>query len=291
MLFRSPVAQQWVKGDGLLMTFESEAAFEGAAYGLELRRRHGVHMDILDGNEARQIEPALAQSVVKAVSLPDVHRTIDPWRLCDALAKDFVRRGGEIVNAEARGFEIGAEGPAKIVTDKGPLDVEAVVIAAGVWSRPLAAQLGTRVPLEAERGYHVMFGNPGFGLRRAITSVDRSISLADMHEGIRASGMAEFAAPDAEPDMRNADIVMRHARALLPGLKGEPASRWMGPRPSHPDSKPVIGRSPRHRDVYFAFGHDHLGLTMAGITGKLIAELATGKPASVDLAPFRPDRF
>ena len=284
-------AQQWVKGDGLLMTFESEAAFEGAAYGLELRRRHGVHMDILDGNEARQIEPALAQSVVKAVSLPDVHRTIDPWRLCDALARDFVRRGGEIVNAEARGFEVGAEGPAKIVTDKGPLDVEAVVIAAGVCSRPLAAQLGTRVPLEAERGYHVMFGNPGFGLRRAITSVDRSISLADMHEGIRASGMAEFAAPDAEPDMRNADIVMRHARALLPGLKGEPASRWMGPRPSHPDSKPVIGRSPRHRDVYFAFGHDHLGLTMAGITGKLIAELATGKPASVDLAPFRPDRF
>ena len=107
-------AQQWVKGDGLLMTFESEAAFEGAAYGLELRRRHGVHMDILDGNEARQIEPALAQSVVKAVSLPDVHRTIDPWRLCDALARDFVRRGGEIVNAEARGFEVGEIGRAHV---------------------------------------------------------------------------------------------------------------------------------------------------------------------------------
>ena len=288
-------AQQWVIGDGLLMTFESESAFEGAAYGLELRRRHGVHMDILDGNEARQIEPALARSVVKAVSLPDVHRTIDPYRLCDALAKDFVRRGGELVNAEVRGFEFGANGagsgPTKIVTNKGLLDVETVVIAAGVWSRPLAAQLGTAVPLEAERGYHVMFGSPGFGLRRAITSVDRSISLADMHEGIRASGMAEFAAPNAEPDMRNADIVMRHAKALLPGLKGEPASRWMGPRPSHPDSKPVIGFSPRHKNVLFAFGHDHLGLTMAGITGKLVAELATGKPTTVDLAPFRPDRF
>ena len=142
-----------------------------------------------------------------------------------------------------------------------------------------------------QEGVNIMFGNPGFGLRRAITSVDRSISLADMHEGIRASGMAEFAAPNAEPDMRNAEIVMRHAKALLPGLKGEPASRWMGPRPSHPDSKPVIDRSPRHRNVLFAFGHDHLGLTMAGITGKLIAELATGKPASVDLAPFRADRF
>src|SRR5262245_10319442 len=273
------------------MTFESEAAFEGAAHALDIRRRHGVHMDILDGNEARQIEPALAKSVVKAVSLPDVHRTIDPFRLCSALAQDFVRRGGEIVNAEVRGFEIGGEGPTKIITDKGPLDVDTVVVAAGVWSRPLAAQLGTNVPLEAERGYHVMFGNPGFGLRRAITSVDRSISLADMHEGIRASGVAEFAAPNAPPNMANADMVMRHAKQLLPGLKGEPASKWMGPRPSHPDSKPAIGFSPRHKNVLFAFGHDHLGLTMAGITGKLVAELATGKPTTVDLAPFRPDRF
>jgi D-amino-acid dehydrogenase len=284
-------AEQWVKDDGLLMTFESEAAFEGAAYGLELRRRHGVHMDILDGNEARQMEPALATSVVKAVSLPDVHRTIDPFRLCSALAQNFVRRGGEIVNAEVKGFAIGSEGPTRIITDTGSLDVDMVVIAAGVWSRPLAAQLGTNVPLEAERGYHVMFANPGFGLRRAITSVDRSISLADMHEGIRASGVAEFAAPDAAPDMRNADMVMRQAKQLLPGLQGEPASKWMGPRPSHPDSKPAIGRSPRHKNVFFAFGHDHLGLTMAGITGKLIAELATGKPTTVDLAPFRPDRF
>ncbi len=284
-------AGQWVKDDGLLMVFESEAAFEGAAYGLDLRRRHGVHMDILDGDEARQIEPALAKSVVKAVSLPDVHRTIDPFRLCSALAQDFVRRGGEIVHAEAKGFEIGPSGPTKIVTDTGPLDCERVVIAAGVWSRRLAGQLGTAVPLEAERGYHVMFANPGFSLRRAITAVDRSISLADMHEGIRASGVAEFAAPDAAPDMRNADMVMRHAKQLLPGLRGEPASKWMGPRPSHPDSKPVIGRSPRHNNVLFAFGHDHLGLTMAGITGKLVAELAAGKPTTIDLAPFRPDRF
>jgi D-amino-acid dehydrogenase len=284
-------AEQWVKGDGLLFTFESEAAFDGMAYALDIRRRHGVHMDILDGNEARQIEPALAKTVVKAVSLPDVQRTIDPFRLCTALAQNFVRRGGEIVNAEVRGFEIGPNGPSKVVTDKGPLDVEMVVIAAGVWSRKLAEQLGTNVPLEAERGYHVMFANPGFGLRRAITSVDRSISLADMHDGIRASGVAEFAAPDAAPDYRNADMVMRHAKQLLPGLKGDPASKWMGPRPSHPDSKPVIGFSPRHKNVLFAFGHDHLGLTMAGITGKLVGELATGKPTTVDLAPFRPDRF
>jgi D-amino-acid dehydrogenase len=284
-------AGKWVDSSGLMMVFESEAAFEGAAYALDLRRRHGVHMDILDGNEARQMEPALSAKVIKAVSLPDVHRTIDPFRLTSSLAADFVRKGGEIVTANVRGFDIGSEGPTAIMTDRGVMPVDMVVVAAGVWSRPLAAQLGTHVPLEAERGYHVMFANPGFELRRALVSADRNVSLAHMVEGIRATGIAEFAAPDAPPDMANARLVQRQAQALVPGLKGEPASQWMGPRPSHPDSKPVIGRSPRHANVLFAFGHDHLGLTMAGITGKLVAELASGKPPSVDLAPFRPDRF
>ena len=284
-------ASKWVDHNGLMMVFENEATFEGAAYALDLRRRNGVHMDILDGNEARQMEPALSKKVVKAVSLPDVSRTIDPFRLTESLAQDFVRRGGEIVNGEVRGFEIGPDGPTRIMTDKGPLEVEQVVIAAGVWSRTLAKQLGTSVPLEAERGYHVMFANQDFALKRALVSADRNVSLAHMHEGIRATGVAEFAAPDAPPDMRNAEMVKRQAMALIPGLRGEPASQWMGPRPSHPDSKPVIGRSPRHKNVFFAFGHDHLGLTMAGITGKLVAELATGKPTTVDLAPFRPDRF
>ena len=284
-------ASQWLSDQSLMMVFESEATFEATAYALDLRRRNGVHMDVLDGNEARQMEPALSPKVIKAVSLPDVKRTIDPFRLTAALAADFVRRGGEILNAEVKGFEIGSAGPTGMMTDRGRMPVDIVVIAAGVWSRPLAAQLGTHVPLEAERGYHVMFANPGFELKRALVSADRNVSLAHMVEGIRATGIAEFAAPDAPPDMANARLVQRQAQALVPGLKGEPASQWMGPRPSHPDSKPVIGRSPRHANVFFAFGHDHLGLTMAGITGKLVAELATGKPTTVDLAPFRPDRF
>jgi D-amino-acid dehydrogenase len=290
-LIEAAGAGEWVRPDGLLLTFESEAAFAAASYALDLRRRNGVHMDILDGNEARQMEPALSPAVVRAVSLPDVARTYDPWRLCDALARDFVRRGGEIVKAEVRGFALGPDGPTRLITDGGALDVDLVVLAAGVWSRPLAAQLGTRVPLEADRGYHVMFPAQEFGLRRAVISQDRGVALADMHDGIRASGVSEIAAPDAPADMRIADRLQRHAMALIPALRGEPVSRWMGHRPSHPDSKPVLGRSPHHRNVLFAFGHDHLGLTMAGITGKLVAELATGRPTTVDLAAYRPDRF
>ncbi|MYE01264.1 MAG: FAD-binding oxidoreductase, partial [Alphaproteobacteria bacterium] len=109
--------------------------------------------------------------------------------------------------------------------------------------------------------------------------------------GVRVGGVASLAPREAPPDPRSAARVRRHGEALFPGLKGGRVTEWVGSRPSHPDSKPAIGRSPRFPNVYFAFGHDHLGLTMGGITGRLISELAAGRTPSVELAPFRPDRF
>jgi len=151
--------------------------------------------------------------------------------------------------------------------------------------------LGSKVPLEAERGYHVMFNGTETKMNSAIISVDRYLAVTPMVEGIRAGGTAEFAGTDAPPRYEIAKSVRRHAEALFPGISGESVSEWMGPRPSHPDSKPVIDRSPHHSNVLFAFGHDHLGLTMGGITGKLISELAAGKSPSVDLTPFSVRRF
>ncbi|TWT15817.1 FAD-binding oxidoreductase [Reyranella sp. CPCC 100927] len=284
-------AQALIEHSGLLMTFESEAAFASAAYAIDLRRRRGVAMDILDGNEARQIEPALTPAIVRAIHVPRLAHTVDPLRLTQALARCFERNGGRILRAAVRGFEMSSDGPRRILTDGASVDADRIVLAAGVWSRPLAAQLGTRVPLEAERGYHTMFAHPQARLRVALMSADRYIAVTPMADGVRATGMAEFAAPDAPPDMDNARRVSRHAQALVPGLTADRVSEWMGPRPSHPDSKPVIGRSPRFANVYFAFGHDHIGLALSGITGKLIGELVAGRPTSVDLTPFRPDRF
>lgn len=284
-------AESLVNPSGLMMTWESEDAFAGAGYALDLRRRRGVPFDVLDGHEARQIEPSLSHNVVRAVFIPGLAHVVDPLTLTQTLARNFARRGGEVLQTAVKGFEIGSDGPRRILTEGGALDADTIVIAAGVWSRALAAELGTAVPLEAERGYHVMFAEPPVRLRVAVMSGDRYIAVTHMTNGIRATGVAEFAAPEAPPDMANARLVRRHAQALIPGLKSERMQEWMGPRPSHPDSKPVIGRSPRFSNVYFAFGHDHIGLALGGITGKLIGELVAGRTPSVDLAPFRPDRF
>ena len=277
---------------GLMFTFESREALQGAAYAFELRRRNGVRMDLLDGNEARQVQPVLSRNVVHAYRVADFSHTVDPLRLVQALAGLYRRRGGTIRRAAVRGFEIDdTSGIRAIRTDDGRVPVERVVVAAGVWSRELAAMLGSRVPLEAERGYHTMFNGTDVRMNGGIISVDRHIAVTPMLDGVRAGGIAEFAGTDAPPDPVIARRVRRHAQALIPALESESITEWMGPRPSHPDSKPVIGRSPRHRNAWFAFGHDHLGLTMGGITGRLVAELVTGKTPSVDLAAFRPDRF
>ena len=276
---------------GLMFTFESEEAFRGATYAFELRRRNGVRMDLLDGNEARQVQPHLSKNVVRAFRVADFSHTVDPLRLVQALAELFRRRGGVLRTGTVRGFEVDGTGVRAIRIDDTRHAVDRVVVAAGVWSRPLAAMLGSRVPLEAERGYHAMFNGTDVTMNGGIISVDRHLAVTPMLDGIRAGGVAEFAGTDAPADFSIARRVRRHAQALFPGLGNEGVTEWMGPRPSHPDSKPVIGRSPRHDNAWFAFGHDHLGLTMGGITGKLVSELVAGKTPSVDLTPFRPNRF
>lgn len=276
---------------GLLFTFESEATFEGAGYAFDIRRRHGVPMEFLSGDEAREVEPGLTKAVVRAMHVPTLTFTLDPGGLVKSLAGLFERRGGTLLRRAVKGFEIDPEGVRAIETDQGTERVENVVIAAGVWSRPLARALGTKVPLESERGYHTMFHDSDISMNGGVLSADRYVSVTPMKDGIRVGGFAEFAPPDAPPDMRRARIVAKIGQSLMPGLDSDRRTEWVGSRPSHPDSKPAIGRSPRHRNAYFAFGHDHLGLTFGSITGKLIAELVAGKKPSVDLEPFRPDRF
>ncbi len=279
---------------GLLFTFESEEAFEGSRYAFDIRRRNGVELNLLTGNEAREMEPAITDKITRAYHCPVLSHTYNPGNLVKRFAQLFVERGGTLLRRDVQGFDIGSDGVRSLKTNMVEISADGIVIAAGVWSRPLAKMLGTNVPLEAERGYHTMYHGSGVRLNSSVLSVDRYISATPMDYGVRIGGTAEFAPPDSPPNQRAADMVRRLGEHLVPGLKtdqGDHITQWVGSRPSHPDSKAAIGPSPKQRNVWFAFGHDHLGLTMGPITGKLISEIVAGKPASVDLAPFRPNRF
>jgi D-amino-acid dehydrogenase len=214
---------------------------------------------------------------------------VNPKRLVAALAGAFAADGGAIVRERATGFELG--GRRAVVTEASRHPADAIVLAAGAWSGPLAAALGARVPLDTERGYHAMFPAAEPGLARPALWWDAAINLVPMEHGLRLTSGVEFAGLDAPPDYRRIDRLARRARAMLPSLAAAPQSRWLGFRPSLPDSLPVLGASARREGVYFAFGHQHLGVTLGAVSGRIVADLVAGRDPGIELAPYRAERW
>ncbi len=290
-LLEAAGAEALVVRGGSLTVFESRDALKKAAYSLELGRRHGVEMEEVDGDKAREINPALGPRTACGIMYADTANTINPLRLTQSLIEHFKREGGAVRKETVLGFEFANGSPSHVITDAGTESFELAVIAAGVWSKDLAAKLGTHVLMEAQRGYHAMLPEPGVSVPLRTSLADRNVIISPMEHGIRITGIAEFARPDAPPNYAHAERLIRQAREFLPGLNADGASYWVGPRPQTPDTLPVIGRSPHHANVLFAFGHGQNGLQTAAITGKLVAELASGRATSIDIGPFRPDRF
>jgi D-amino-acid dehydrogenase len=284
-------AREMIRRTGWLSLYETDESFRKAQWGLELQRRLGVRMEVLRPEEIRQAEPTLAPIYRHGVVHPDNAYVLDPWRLAQRLAEAVTRRGGRIERRALLGFTFREGRPVAGRTAEGEMPFEAVVIAAGAWSRPLARALGRDVPLDTERGYHVTLPSPGVMPRRPLYSGDHSFAVTPLEIGLRFAGTVELGGLDAPPNYARADKLLIHGRRMFPGLESQGASRWMGFRPSMPDSLPVIGQVPGLPNAVLAFGHGHLGLTLGAITGKLAAALALGRPPALDMAPYRPERF
>jgi len=288
-LIKSAGATDLVQRRGWLILFESEASRRAAEPDVVLRRSRGIRVDELDEGTIRQLVPGLRPGPVWGVMLPDCEHTLDPYRLTVALAEDFVAQGGVIQRGDIR-TDIAADGRAQVLEDAGPLAFDTLVIAAGSWSRRLMRGLGDDAPLDTERGYHVMMEN-SIDLRLPLLFADHKFSVTPMADGIRLGGTVEFAGLEAPPNPKRWEIMTQRSRAMLPGLKPEMRSTWMGFRPSMPDSLPVIGPSERHANVFYAFGHGHLGLTLGAVTGRMIVDLVAGRAPVVEPTPYRLTRF
>ena len=284
-------AQDLIRRQGLLVVYRTPESLRSVARELEIKRRLGVRFEMLGADEVQRLVPALAPLYTRGILYTDCGHTVDPKGLVRALAEDFTRRGGSFLREKATGFACGPGFLTAVRSETASHQADAVVLAAGAWSKPLARMLGSRVTLDTERGYHVDLSHPGVDVRLPVVSGDLRFCVTPMAAGLRLAGTVEFAGLDAPPDPSRPAVMMEHARRMLPELKTAPASHWMGFRPSMPDSLPVIGRSPHFANVFFAFGHGHLGLTLAAATGRAVADLAAGRAPAFDVAPFRAERF
>jgi glycine/D-amino acid oxidase-like deaminating enzyme len=284
-------AEQLLRPGGLLYGYASDEAFAAAQYGVALRRRLGTSFEILDGAGIADLDPVLAGRFRHGIYLPQAYHTPDPGGFVAALARTFVAVGGRIEPAAVTGFECAAGTVRAVHTSAGRRTAGEVVLAAGAWSRRLARELGARVPLDTERGYGIDLPAASIGLRVPLISGDYHIAVTPAVAGIQVAGTVELAGLRAPAKVERAGRLSRAAARLFPELRVDGSRWWMSYRPSMPDSLPVIGRSPRYGNAYLAFGHGHKGLAQAAITGRLVQQLADGEPPSVDLAPYRPDRF
>jgi D-amino-acid dehydrogenase len=275
---------------GYLVVYESDASFAADQLSWKIRRDRGVEFDVLDAAGLRKMEPALSAIYSRGVYILDQGYVASPLRLTQALAAQFEREGGKIERREVRDIEIG-DGTTALLTDLGRVPVETLLIAAGVHSARFAKRFDDRVLLEAERGYHVQFSVPGISIRRPVSSAAGKFFATPMEMGIRFAGTTEFAGLDRAPNMRRAQVLLKHARRMFPDLQTEPRTEWMGQRPSTPDYLPVISASPRHRNVFYAFGHGHLGLVSAAPSARIVADLIAGRKPAIDASPYRVDRF
>ena len=256
-----------------------------------LRRERGVPFEILRNGEIQELEPEISPEFKSAVVVKQQGRTVNPGRLGKALAAKAEARGAHFLRGRVTGIVPGPDGDYRIDTDQGGHITKTVVLAAGAWSVRLLSALGVRVPLEAERGYHLVFTDPGLTLNHSILDADRTFVTSSMEMGVRSAGTAEFAGLDAPPDYRRARIFARHTKALLPNLNTASGEEWMGTRPASPDSVPYIGPVPGHPRIFCGFGHGHLGLTGAPMTGRMLAALVTEERLNTDMTPYRLDRF
>jgi D-amino-acid dehydrogenase len=262
---------------------------------MDLRRSNGVVVDDLSFDELRQLEPGLSRDFVRGRMIAETGHVGDPHRLVARFAEAFVRDGGRILREAARGFGFADGKVTGVHGESGVHRADHVVLAAGAWSKQLAKALGDAVPLDTERGYHVVLRDPEVMPRRPISSAEGKFFATPMDGGLRVAGTVEFAGLAAPPDWRRSRMLLRQAQDMFPAIAreigDERISMWMGFRPSLPDSLPVIGPSRRHRNVIHAFGHGHVGLIGGAMTGRITAALIDGATPPIDIAPFRVDRF
>ncbi len=280
----------WVVDSDYSFAYANRAAFEADAYTWALRKAAGFVPVLREGDEVREYEPNLSPDVGCLATMTDHGFVRDPGGYVKALARAFEESGGTIRQATLRDIEIRSGRVAAFLTDQGRMECDRAILATGVWSKPLMKTLGISVPLETERGYHIVFRDATGGPSHPIMVASGKFVATPMANGLRCAGIVEFGGMSAGPGKAPLALLRRQAKAAFPNLECAGEIEWLGPRPAPSDSLPLIGEV-GETGIYAAFGHHHIGLTGGPKTGRMVAGLVANKPVNTDLTPYNPMRF
>jgi D-amino-acid dehydrogenase len=293
----TPAERHLVRSDYAYI-YPTRAAYEADAWGYGLKRQAGISWEEMEGAKLKSYDPALAMTEGFGVVFDDDEHAIltDPGRYVEALGAAFEALGGRILRSAATGIRIetGEDGVKRVtgvMTSEGVLSCDAMLLAAGAWSKPLARELGLDLPLETERGYHLELWEPNVQMKRPLLVTQGKFAVTPMDGRIRCAGIDEFGGLEAGPSPAGPALLEHWVRKVLPAIEWRRTSTWLGFRPTLPDSLPLIGAAPGIANAFLSFGHHHLGMTAGPKTGRLLAAMMSGERINEDMTPFDPAKW
>ncbi|MCY4030602.1 MAG: FAD-binding oxidoreductase [Hyphomicrobiales bacterium] len=284
-------AESFIEDGDYCFGYASRAEFKADEFAWKLRNERGIAYEICSGEEYAETDPFYAGNFDTVVRCANHGRISDPGAYVKALVEHFVSEGGGFIRAAVSDIEINESGRAGLVTDEGPIGGDKIALTTGVWSKPLLTKFGLSIPLETERGYHIELVAPDSYPKNSMMVVSGKFVVTPMRGRIRCAGIVEFAGLKTASRQQPLDMLKRRIKQLFPNLKYREQSEWLGHRPALTDSLPMIGRVTDEAELFTAFGHQHLGLTGGAKTGRIMADLMSGAQMTVNVIPYRTDRF
>ena len=284
-------AQHLLNQGGGLKLYRDRRTFMRDRLERELLQGCGIKHTLLEADQIYEYEPDLKRIFAQAVLIDETISIRNPEKLCKAYAQMFVEAGGQLKLADIRSLRQ-ANGAWELITGEGSESVARLVVCMGAWTPELMGQLGYSNPLAIERGYHTILAPAvDASLSRPIFDVDGSYVMAPMDMGLRVTTGSNLVHRETAADPRQLMQVMPRVREAFPVADQLLREPWMGRRPTVPDTLPIIGAAPRHENLWLAFGHSHMGLTMGPITGELIANFVSGSEQPFAVNACAPSRY
>ena len=257
---------------------------------INIRKELGVEQKLLSAHEIHDLEPHIKKIYHAGVLYPSAKHARNPRKILIKLFDLFLQKGGKFKKENVETINFSAEGKPIVKTNSDLYTFDKAVIACGAFSKKLTDQTDEKIPLDTERGYHVHFKGYDHLLSRPVIFLNRGFGITPMEQGLRVVGTVEFGGLKNPLNKKRITNLVNNAKYLFPEL-GKHEDEWLGFRPTLPDFLPVIGPSKNHKNLFYSFGHHHLGWTLGAISGKIIAGMIAKENTNLDLSPYSSLRF
>ena len=257
---------------------------------IKVRDELGIKQKLLSQREILELEPNLKPVFDGGVIYENAMHAKDPHGILKEIFKLFIKKGGKFIQTNIDSIEQSNISQTIIRSENEEFKFEKTVIASGAFSKKFTDNLGEKIPLDTERGFHVHFKGKENLISRPVIFLDRGFGMTPMNQGLRAVGTVELGGLKNPPSKKRIQYVINCAKELLPDL-GQHDDEWLGFRPTLPDFLPILGPSLKNKNIIYAFGHQHLGWTLGAITGKIISGVVAGEKTNLDLKPYSSKRF